>query len=83
MTDAEIKTLVLRELGNIAPEVDTEQIDPAIDLREQLDLDSMDILNWMVAIHEATGVDIPEADYPQMVNLDGCVAYLRERIKEG
>jgi len=82
MTDEEIKALVLHELGNIAPEVDTEQIDPTVDLREQLDLDSMDILNWMVAIHEATGVDIPEADYPQMANLDGCVAYLRERIKE-
>ena len=81
MTDAEIKTLVLHELGNIAPEIDLAQIDPAVDLREQFDLDSMDILNWAVAIHEATGVDIPEADYPQMVNLNGCVAYLRERLK--
>jgi hypothetical protein len=42
----------------------------------------MDILNWMIAIHEATGVEIPEADYPQMANLNGCVRYLRERIKE-
>lgn len=81
MTDADIKTLVLRELGNIAPEIDTEQVDPTVDLREQFDLDSMDILNWVVAIHEVTGVDIPEADYPQMVNLNGCIAYLRERIK--
>lgn len=82
MTDAEIKALVLRELSNIAPEIDTEQLDPAVDLREQCDLDSMDILNWAVAIHEATGVDIPEADYPQMVNLNGCVSYLRERLNE-
>jgi hypothetical protein len=35
----------------------------------------------VVAIHETTGVDIPEADYPQMVSLDGCVAYLRSRLK--
>ncbi|MGE0679364.1 MAG: acyl carrier protein [Candidatus Binatia bacterium] len=82
MTDEEIKTLVLRELGNIAPEAETEQLDPAVDLREQLDLDSMDILNWIIAIHEVTGVEIPEADYPQMTNLNGCVAYLRGRIKE-
>ena len=82
MTDEEIKALVLHELSNIAPEIDTEQIDPAVDLREQCDLDSMDILNWAVAIHEATGVDIPEADYPQMVTLHGCVTYLRARMKD-
>jgi acyl carrier protein len=53
-----------------------------VDLREQLDIDSMDGLNIMIGIHEATGVDIPEADYPQMANLNGCVAYLRVRIKQ-
>jgi len=82
MTDAEIRALVLREIGTIAPEADLEQIDPTVNLREQLDIDSMDALNIMVGIHDATGVDIPEADYPQMTTLDRCVAYLRARIKE-
>jgi acyl carrier protein len=82
MKDDEIKALVLRILGDIAPEAELDHIDPAIDVREQFDLDSMDILNLMIGIHEATGVDIPEADYPQMVSLDGCVAYLRSRIKK-
>lgn len=81
MTDAEIKLLVLRELRKIAPEADLEGLDSAADLREQIDLDSMDILNLAVAIHETTGVDIPEADYPRMATLDGAVAYLRIRIK--
>jgi acyl carrier protein len=81
MTDEEIKAVVLRVLGNIAPEAETDQIDPAVDLREQLDLDSMDILNLMVGIHEILGVDIPEADYPQMANLNGCVVYLRSRLQ--
>jgi acyl carrier protein len=81
MRDEEIKAVVLRVLGDIAPEAELDQIDPAIDLREQLDLDSMDILNLMIGIHEAIGVDIPEADYPQMASLNGCVAYLRPRIK--
>jgi acyl carrier protein len=80
MKDEEIKAIVLRVLGNIAPEAEPDQIDPAVDLREQLDLDSMDILNLMVGIHEEVGVDIPEADYPQMASLDGCVAYLRSRL---
>ena len=80
MTGNEIKAMVLRELKNIAPEFESE-IDSAVDLREQIDLDSMDFLNLMIAIHQATGVDIPEADYPRMSSLDGCVAYLRARIK--
>ena len=81
MTDDQIKALVLAELNKIAPEVDLDEIDPAVDLREQVDLDSMDLLNLAIAIHQATGVDIPEADYPQMASLDGCVAYLRSRVK--
>jgi len=81
VTDDQIKALVLAELNKIAPEVDLDEIDPAVDLREQVDLDSMDLLNLAIAIHQATGVDIPEADYPQMASLDGCVAYLRSRVK--
>lgn len=80
MTDKEIKEIVLKSIADIAPEADLTQIDPASDLREQIDLDSMDILNLMIAIHEATGVDIPEADYAQMATLDACVAYLHDRL---
>jgi acyl carrier protein len=80
VSDDEIKALVLRELRKIAPEAQSDQIDPEVDLREQIDLDSMDILNWMIAIHATTGVEIPEADYPQLTTLNGCVTYLRERL---
>jgi acyl carrier protein len=82
VTDDAIKSLVLKELRKIAPEAEPDQIDPSSDLREQIDLDSMDLLNLMIAIHQATGVDIPEADYPQMTSLNGCVAYLRARLKQ-
>ncbi len=77
MTNDEIKALILAELHKIAPEVDLNELDPTIDLREQVDIDSMDILNLAIAIHESTGIDIPEADYPKILTLEGCVAYLR------
>jgi acyl carrier protein len=80
MSDDEIKALVLKEIRKIAPEAELDQIDPDTDLREQIDLDSMDILNLAIAIHERTGVDIPEADYPKMVTLGGAIAYLRPRV---
>jgi acyl carrier protein len=80
VSDDELKALILREIANIAPETNPDQIDPASTLREQVDLDSMDILNLMIAIHEATGVDIPEADYPKMPTINDAVAYLRSRV---
>ena len=83
MTNDEFRALVLREIGNIAPEVALDQIDSSVNLREQVDLDSMDILNLMVAIHEATGVDIPEADYPKIPTIDACIAYLCARMTKG
>ncbi len=80
MSNDEIKAMVLRELHRIAPEIDLAQLDPSIDLREQVDLDSMDILNLAIAIHEAIGIDIPEADYPHMVTINGAVVYLGGRL---
>jgi acyl carrier protein len=82
VSDDELRALILREVGNIAPEVDLAQIDPASSLREQVDLDSMDMLNLLIAIHGATGVDIPEADYAKMTSVDDAVAYLRTRISQ-
>jgi acyl carrier protein len=80
VTDDEIKAVVAGAIHKIAPEIDLDQVDPSVDLREQVDLDSMDILNLAIAIHEATRVDIPESDYPQMVTLNGAIGYLRSRI---
>jgi acyl carrier protein len=82
MTDEEIKALVLRELSNIAPEIDSSRIDPAVNVRDQVDLDSMNVLDLMIAIHQATGVEIPEADYPKILTLNDFVAYLRPRLKD-
>ena len=79
MTDEEIRTTVLRIIGDIAPEADLTRIDPDARLREQLDLDSMDILNIAIALHEALHVDIPEADYSKLATLNGAVAYLAQR----
>lgn len=80
MSDDELRAVILREVGNIAPEINLEQIDPASNLREQVDLDSMDMLNLLIAIHGATGVDIPEADYAKMASVNDAVAYLRTRV---
>lgn len=76
MTETELRRTVLETLGEIAPEADLDAVAPDKDLREELDLDSMDFLNFVIALHEKLGVDIPEADYPQLQSLDGAVGYL-------
>ena len=83
MTRQEIRAALLDALGAIAPEADLAALDPGADLREQLELDSMDRLNFAIGVHERTGVEIPEADYPRLATLDSCVAYLASRLGAG
>ena len=70
------KSMICEILGSIAPEADFSTVSGSEDLREALDLDSMDFLNFIIALHERTGVDIPEADYPKLRTIDGAIAYL-------
>jgi acyl carrier protein len=79
MTNDEIRTVVLRVLRGIAPEADPAALDPDADLRDQLDIDSMDLLNFVLGLNEALGVDIPERDYPKLSSLNACVGYLAAR----
>jgi acyl carrier protein len=79
VTTAGVRSTVLRVLGEIAPEADLASLKPDVPFREQLDLDSMDLLNFVVGVHGALGIDIPEADYGKLATLDACVAYLEER----
>lgn len=76
MTQAETRTVIYDILGGIAPEADPATVAGDEDLREALDLNSMDFLNFVVALHERTGIDIPEADYPRLRTLDGAIAYI-------
>ena len=78
MTQTEARSLICEILGGIAPEADFATLSGDEDLREALDLDSMDFMNFVVALHEQTGIDIPEADYPKLRTLDNAVAYLRQ-----
>jgi len=76
LTSEEIKRTVLHILGEIAPEGDLSALKPDVNFRDQLDIDSMDFLNFVIALHEALRVEIPEADYPKLATLNGCVQYL-------
>jgi acyl carrier protein len=80
MNRDEVKVAVLDALRRIAPEMEPATLDPDTALRTQLDIDSMDALNFFIRLHEKLGVDIPEADYPKLNSLNECVAYVAAKL---
>lgn len=81
VTDAGLRQAVERALHRVAPEADLAALPGGADLREEIDLDSMDMLNFFVALHEQLGVDIAESEYGRMTTLDGCLALLRAKLQ--
>jgi acyl carrier protein len=76
MTKSEIRQIVRQALSNVAPEADLDAIDSGKDLRDQIDIDSVDFLNFVIGLHKELNVDIPDADVAKLRTLNGCVAYL-------
>lgn len=80
MTKDEVRAFVHRALTDIAPDADPASIDPSESMRDELDLDSMDFLALVRAIHDELGVNVPETDYAQIESLNGCVDYVAARL---
>jgi acyl carrier protein len=81
-SEAQIKEVVLRVLNGIAPEVELDAIDPRRDLRDQIDIDSVDFLNFVIGLHKDLGIEIPDADIPKLASLNSCIGYLLSRVKQ-
>ncbi|WP_323785042.1 acyl carrier protein [Thalassovita sp.] len=80
MTEDELRTAFLEELTSVAPDIVADDVGGNDHIQDDLELDSMDVLNLVTALHERLGVDIPEADYTRIETLDKAVAYLAERL---
>jgi acyl carrier protein len=83
VNESELRTRVVGVIKSVAPEVEEGELRADRPLRDQVDLDSMDWLNVLVAMHEKLKVDIPEADYRKLVTLDDIVGYLRDKLARG
>lgn len=79
MTRDDFKRVLLEEIGNVAPEVESGSIREDDDLREALDIDSISFLNLIIALKSRLGVDVPELDYPKLRSLRSAVDYLEAR----
>jgi acyl carrier protein len=80
MDEQAIRDTLFAVLRTVAPEVAPDEIVADQPLRDQVDLDSMDFLNFLIRLHERLGVDVPESQYAKLVTLNDFVAYLRARL---
>ncbi len=80
MTRESIREALIAALAMIAPEADASTLPPEADIREELDIDSMDFLRFITILHQQLGVEIPEADYPKLFTLRGAEAYLAAAV---
>jgi len=82
MTREAIRAAVVRALTSVAPEIDPARLDPDKEFRQEVDLDSMDVLNFVIALHAGLKIDVPEADYPKLSTLNKTVEYLAHRLEQ-
>jgi acyl carrier protein len=80
MTRDEIRQAVIQALTSVAPEIDPSTLQGNTALRQELDLDSMDFLNFVIALHRSVGVDIPETDYMKLGTIEDAVQYLESKV---
>jgi acyl carrier protein len=80
MDDRELRSRVLEALAGVAPDADLGALTPEVSFHDQIDMDSVDHINLMLALERSMAIRIPEADYPRLSTLDGCVRYLTMRL---
>ena len=80
MNETEIRATIVAGLSQIAPEADFDDLSPTENIREELDIDSFDFLNFLIGLNDKLGVDIPESDYEKLISLNDLINYLMQRI---
>jgi acyl carrier protein len=81
MSKEEILAVIGDELGRLAPEIDFDAADRSRPIQQEFDIDSMDFLNFITALHERLGINVPEADYAQVATIAGAQSYLLSRLQ--
>ena len=80
MTEEQVKQIVIDIINEIAPDEDTSNLKSEVNLRDQMDLDSMDFLDIVMELRKQHGIEIPEEDYPKLASLDSCADYLTPKF---
>ena len=82
MTADEIRQAVLDILSDISPDEDLSGLKDDVPFREQIPLDSMDFLDIVMELRKRYRIQIPEAEYPELVSMASTVKYLQPRMQD-
>lgn len=82
MTPQQAESAIKETLGQVAPDADTSALAPDADLRETLDLDSIDFLRFVEILSKRTGSRIDEDDYPRLNTLASAVKFVAEHASQ-
>ncbi len=81
MTEEEITKIIFQLLKQIAPDTDPSELKPDENIREILNIDSFDSLQFIVALNEKIGIEIPEQDYGKTTTLKNLLIYIQDKMK--
>jgi len=82
MTRDKIKNVILEIIEDIDEDADFNGLKPDEQLRDQLDLDSMDFLDIVMELRKRYKLQIPEEEYPELSTLNSCVNYLEPKLQD-
>ncbi|MFW7379553.1 MAG: acyl carrier protein [Oligoflexus sp.] len=77
----QLQQSVMNAMTKVAPDLQVETLKKDRDWRDQIDFDSVDYLNFVIALNQSLGIEIPEKDYPKLDSFDHAVQYLNEKLK--
>ena len=80
MNPDHIRKLVIEAIQEVAPEIEESDINPDEDMREECDIDSIDFLNFLLALKKYSGVSIPEVDYSKINTFNEILEYLDKKL---
>ncbi|MBR5626011.1 MAG: acyl carrier protein [Thermoguttaceae bacterium] len=82
MTAPEIRDAIIGILSDIAPDEDYDNLKDDVSFREQLSMDSMDMLDIVLELRRRYKLQIPEEDYPHLDSMKSTLAYLEPLLKD-
>ena len=80
LSDDHIRQIVLDIIADIAPDEELSDLKDEVNLRDQLELDSMDFLDIVMELRKQHKIEVPEEEYPELASLASCVKYLKPKF---
>ncbi|WP_304543873.1 acyl carrier protein [Sulfurimonas microaerophilic] len=80
MNKEELQNMIVKEILEIAPDVEEDEIEFNENIQRSLEIDSFDFLKILTAMHEKTGVEVPEADYAKVGSVEDMANYFIDNL---